>query len=681
MSKKKRTKKKRTQRRDPRKEFEASATLEGLPPSLSPRWLVSLQALPEEIDRARTCELLLVADPQGFIRGSALLEAPPSDPEIVEAFATSLLNPTPPHTPARPRELVVDRPKLARLLQPLADRLGFAIEVDDGLDFKPLIDSLLAHLGPMNEVTITGAPYAEEERLARAAARFATSAPWRFIDDSYVYQIRIGAEALPLPYAVVMGSAGMVRGLALYPTLEAYWAMRSNTPSLRNLTRFGAVLQLEPKSSVDRVVQRGFARRGLPLSDELYPWFIEVFDGEPRPLETPAFIDAMEIALHAIAVQVEASLQGRLYVPTELTPVWVPGREEPVEVIFRAPERAAPQAPFFEFEHVLLVGNLDADQLDRANRSARRGGGPAVPPRAGPALVIRATKSDARRGMKSLDGSERLQLTTSPPALLVSGRGTNRPMSEAPDAFWRELRRLVGDADDGTLRLMFVGGGTKRSPGRFDLDKVVGVLEVPIELVDEATAPPRTTTSGERFTFEVTLEGIEPRIWRRFTVPTDATFEDLHRAIQAFAGWDDAHLYEFYTGSGRRTRILATAPGGRGPWDEMGEDPDAELTPLSDFFVDHRRRRCGYRYDLGDDWTLEVRMIGVEGAQPSEPLFELLDGERAFPPEDSGGIWEYPLWVQVATGEVDDPGRAEWLGDWHPEQFDREALQRRLDVV
>ena len=50
------------------------------------------------------------------------------------------------------------------------------------------------------------------------------------------------------------------------------------------------------------------------------------------------------------------------------------------------------------------------------------------------------------------------------------------------------------------------------------------------------------TVHGERarfFDFVVELRGIEPRIWRRFLLRLDQTFEDLHKAIQDAAGWQD----------------------------------------------------------------------------------------------------------------------------------------------
>ncbi|GEM_PF-5178876 len=41
------------------------------------------------------------------------------------------------------------------------------------------------------------------------------------------------------------------------------------------------------------------------------------------------------------------------------------------------------------------------------------------------------------------------------------------------------------------------------------------------------------------FQFKIELVGIEPTIWRKFEVPADANFWDLHVAIQDCMGWLD----------------------------------------------------------------------------------------------------------------------------------------------
>ena len=44
---------------------------------------------------------------------------------------------------------------------------------------------------------------------------------------------------------------------------------------------------------------------------------------------------------------------------------------------------------------------------------------------------------------------------------------------------------------------------------------------------------------------KIVLDGITPKIWRRFLVKDNIPFEDLHEIIQIVMGWDNYHLYEF----------------------------------------------------------------------------------------------------------------------------------------
>ena len=54
--------------------------------------------------------------------------------------------------------------------------------------------------------------------------------------------------------------------------------------------------------------------------------------------------------------------------------------------------------------------------------------------------------------------------------------------------------------------------------------------------------------SGNIYQLKVTLEEIEPPIWRRLEVPGDITLARLHSVIQLATGWQDCHLHEFRIG-------------------------------------------------------------------------------------------------------------------------------------
>ncbi len=199
-----------------------------------------------------------------------------------------------------------------------------------------------------------------------------------------------------------------------------------------------------------------------------------------------------------------------------------------------------------------------------------------------------------------------------------------------------------------------------------------------------------TTTLNERgsltsmptfYTFEVSLLDVKPRIWRRFTMRSTASFLDLHRAIQSACGWEDYHLFRFCHGA-RNGVVFAGIPDDGGFGDP---DPDAADITLKRYFGDEPGR-CMYQYDFGDDWWHEVQMTGALESKDRHKRV-LIDGARAFPPEDCGGLYGYGRCARLATGkwtakDGDADERREqavWLGDWQPERFDLAAAKANFD--
>ena len=168
---------------------------------------------------------------------------------------------------------------------------------------------------------------------------------------------------------------------------------------------------------------------------------------------------------------------------------------------------------------------------------------------------------------------------------------------------------------------------------------------------------------------KVTLEGIEPAIWRRIVVPSEFTLYDLHCAIQVVMGWQDCHLHDFTI---KRQRYAV--PDGN-EFDTPLDETEACLRDIAP-----ERTKIRYQYDFGDSWNHVVVVEKIlEGAEGSPPM--CIDGARACPPEDSGGPWGYANKLEALANPDDEDSEElrDWMGeDFDPERFEKDAVNRDL---
>ena len=170
------------------------------------------------------------------------------------------------------------------------------------------------------------------------------------------------------------------------------------------------------------------------------------------------------------------------------------------------------------------------------------------------------------------------------------------------------------------------------------------------------------------YQLKITLLGVKPPIWRRIQV-ADGTLDALHEHIQTAMGWTNSHLHDFRVGDARY--------GDPELMQENFEDmdyKDSTTTRISDLLPKTGRRfRFQYEYDFGDSWMHEVLFEKVVRAEPGRKYPLCLEGARACPPEDVGGVWSYPDFVEA----IRDPDNErheellEWVGgSFDPEEFD-----------
>ncbi|MFO7629773.1 MAG: thiamine-binding protein [Prochlorococcaceae cyanobacterium] len=101
----------------------------------------------------------------------------------------------------------------------------------------------------------------------------------------------------------------------------------------------------------------------------------------------------------------------------------------------------------------------------------------------------------------------------------------------------------------------------------------------------------------------VTLNDIEPRIWRRFWVEDTITLGRLHEVLQIVMGWLNYHFHQFITGERSDEQIFYTPP-----WDDGFGDPEFIARQRDELRVKARtilplvKDSVIYEYDLGDSW-------------------------------------------------------------------------------
>ncbi|MEA2058268.1 MAG: plasmid pRiA4b ORF-3 family protein [Actinomycetota bacterium] len=156
----------------------------------------------------------------------------------------------------------------------------------------------------------------------------------------------------------------------------------------------------------------------------------------------------------------------------------------------------------------------------------------------------------------------------------------------------------------------------------------------------------------------VSLNDVEPEIWRVIEVADPGTLGDLHGALIGAMGWEDSHLHSFMVGEETYSTVYETL-------EPLGDDEDnitvAEALPEVGSSIQ-------WMYDWGDGWEHTITVEDTGAMQPGVTYPVLYDGARACPPEDCGGAYIYMEILHM----LDDPS-------YRPEVVDRDEIMNWLD--
>ncbi len=176
------------------------------------------------------------------------------------------------------------------------------------------------------------------------------------------------------------------------------------------------------------------------------------------------------------------------------------------------------------------------------------------------------------------------------------------------------------------------------------------------------------------YRFKIILQGTDPVIWRRIETK-DVTLEKLHELIQTAMGWTNSHLHQFEIAG-----IRYADPRCIGDSDDFGA-LDYSGIRIGDLVFKHGSKlRMAYEYDFGDGWQHQIILEKVRESELEAKYPRCVDGARACPPEDVGGVWGFADYVEAIT----NPNHSEhgellkWNGRFDPAQFDAAKATRRM---
>jgi len=202
------------------------------------------------------------------------------------------------------------------------------------------------------------------------------------------------------------------------------------------------------------------------------------------------------------------------------------------------------------------------------------------------------------------------------------------------------------------------------------------------ELQGRALIGRETPSSGmmaatQVYQFKLVLLGVEPPIWRRIQVLETYSFWDLHVALQDAMGWLDYHLHVFRVAGPREGEVEQI-----GIPDDDPFEGDKPTLPGWEIPIARHFPRPGiavpYEYDFGDGWEHELTLEAILPRQAGQTYPLCVDGARACPPEDCGGVHGYENLLTVIQGpsHEDYESTLEWLGGrFDPDRFDPKRVK------
>ena len=202
-----------------------------------------------------------------------------------------------------------------------------------------------------------------------------------------------------------------------------------------------------------------------------------------------------------------------------------------------------------------------------------------------------------------------------------------------------------------------------------------GISGLGEEKLRKAKEPRTKSDPNTVYQFKITLLGSKPLIWRRIQFAY-STLDKLHEHIQTAMGWTNSHLHHFRIGKQLYGDPMLME-------EDMGQldYKDSTCTKISRLLPKIGKRfSFTYEYDFGDCWEHEILFEGCPKKEPGKKYPLCLEGERACPPEDVGGIYGFYDFLEALSDpkheQHDD--LMEWGDDFDPKKFDAKQATREM---
>ena len=173
------------------------------------------------------------------------------------------------------------------------------------------------------------------------------------------------------------------------------------------------------------------------------------------------------------------------------------------------------------------------------------------------------------------------------------------------------------------------------------------------------------------YQIKVTLNDSKPPIWRRVLVPDSISLHQLHTILQIVMGWTNSHLHQF---------IIEDEYYGEPEDSDYGDIKNEKRYRLNQF-VRRKGFKFIYEYDFGDSWEHTVHIEAILPMEKGKQYPVCLEGKRACPPEDIGGVSGYEEFLEAISNpkHPEHEEMMEWFGeDFDPEFFDTEDVNLGL---